>query len=113
MRYRVAVFSILLLPYIFAPLDANAYREDESEAQVEADIDRGENNLIEKLVEVEQDLARNATGVLKAEKQRDIDVLPRGANRKASASRDDDSIEEIKREIDGLSPHGVDRLSDM
>ena len=113
MRYRAAVFSILLLPYIFAPLDANAYREDESEAQVEADIDRGENKLIEKLVEVEQNLARNTKKALKAEEQRDLDLLPRGANGKVSASRDDDSIEEIEREIDGLRPHGIERLSDM
>jgi hypothetical protein len=103
MRCRAAVFSILLLPYIFAPLDANAYREDESEAQVEADIDRGENKLIEKLVEIEQDLAQNTKKALKAEERRDVELFRRELSRNESVSTDDDSIAEISREVDTLT----------
>jgi hypothetical protein len=89
MRCRAAVFSILLLPYIFAPLDANAYR--------------GENKLIEKLVEIEQDLAQNTKKALKAEERRDVELFRRELSRNESVSTDDDSIAEISREVDTLT----------
>lgn len=106
MRYRYAAFLIALLPGFFGPSEAYAYREDESEAQVEADIDRGENKFVEKLVRAERSIAHDTKTALKAEEQRDLLIL-RGQNAvkdaPAVAPQDDHSIAEIEREIDALT----------
>lgn len=105
MRYRYAACLIALLPGFFGPSEAYAYREDESEAQVEADIDRGENKFVEKLVQAERSIAHDTKTALKAEEQRDLLIL-RGQNAvkdaPAVAPQDDHSIAEIEREIDQL-----------
>jgi len=105
MRYVVLIF-VVVGPLCLDPNLAHAYREDESEAQVEADIERGENKLIEKLVTAEQHLVRDTKKAFKAEEERDLVILRGQKERESppeSVDKSDDSLAEIEREVDALT----------
>ena len=106
MRYGIAVFLFIAITATLEPTEAYAYREDESETQVEADIERGENKFVGKLAEAERNLVHDTKAAMKAEERRDLGILRgQGAGKEASnlPRQGDDSIAEIEREVDALT----------
>jgi hypothetical protein len=105
MKYRFVRGVVALMPLLFAVDEVSAYREGETEAEVEGDIERGEDKFVEKLGDAERNLLRETKQAFKAEEVRDLQIL-RG--QKANEEKvnppttGEDSLAEIEREVDAL-----------
>lgn len=94
-------FGIMFL----LPSVGHSYREDESEQAIDADINRGEDALVRRVLGAEERVIEEGRRASEAEVERDIELIRGLGDAKPDSPRnDDDSISEIEREVEALTP---------
>lgn len=105
MTRSAIVLGIFFGAVVLLPGVGHSYREDESEQAIDADINRGEDALVRRVLGAGERVIEEGRGASEAEVGRDVELIRGLGDAKPDSPRnDDDSIAEIERDVEALTP---------